>query len=118
MTNEIIIALLLAGWLFTVYLWLANRKIRQLKSSGYLLLDSALNHSRGGVYLIDLQGAFTYVNDEACRILGYSRDELLGMQVTDIDPDVSMDAVQAMHQQVLVEGYGVRDSRHGQKKCQ
>jgi len=118
MTNEIIIALLLAGWLFTVYLWLANRKIRQLKSSGYLLLDSALNHSRGGVYLIDLQGAFTYVNDEACRILGYSRDELLGMQVTDIDPDVSMDAVQAMHQQVLVEGYGVLESRHRRKNGQ
>jgi PAS domain S-box-containing protein len=39
-----------------------------------------------GYYEVSLAGAFTFVNDSLCRILGYSQDELLGMnnrQLTD-----------------------------------
>jgi diguanylate cyclase (GGDEF)-like protein/PAS domain S-box-containing protein len=32
-----------------------------------------------GYYEVDLQGNFTFVNDSICRQLGYSRDELMGM---------------------------------------
>jgi len=32
-----------------------------------------------GYYEVDLLGNYTYVNDAQCRILGYSRDELIGM---------------------------------------
>ena len=30
---------------------------------------------------------FCYVNDQACRSLGYGREELISMSVVDIDPD-------------------------------
>lgn len=36
---------------------------------------------------IDERGRFIYVNDAACYSLGYSRQELLGMSIFDIDPD-------------------------------
>ncbi len=42
-----------------------------------------------GAFLIDDDGRFLYVNGEASRSLGYSREELLRMGVPDIDPDVS-----------------------------
>jgi len=51
------------------------------------LVDFALGRVQEAAYLVDQQAAFHYVNDEACRALGYSREELLGMRVPDIDPD-------------------------------
>jgi diguanylate cyclase (GGDEF)-like protein/PAS domain S-box-containing protein len=32
-----------------------------------------------GYYEVDLNGNFTFVNDSICRLLGYSREELMGM---------------------------------------
>lgn len=52
------------------------------------LMDFALNQVCEAVYIIELANHnFISVNDEACRALGYSREELLGMNVLDIDPD-------------------------------
>ena len=50
------------------------------------LLSFALNTVREAAYLIDDSGRYHYVNDEGCRALGYTRAQLLGMSVTDIDP--------------------------------
>jgi PAS domain-containing protein len=30
------------------------------------------------------------VNEEACRVMGYTREELLGLGLLDIDPDFLM----------------------------
>ena len=51
------------------------------------LVDFALNHVREAAFLVDEQGAFHYVNDEACRVLDYPRDHLQRLQVMDIDGD-------------------------------
>lgn len=51
-----------------------------------LLKTFALEHIHEGVFLIDHNSHFQYVNQEACRYLGYSRAELLQMRVKDIDP--------------------------------
>jgi PAS domain S-box-containing protein len=52
-----------------------------------VVMDLALNEIHEAIYLIDKKGQFVYVNDEAVRALGYTRGELLGMGVPDIDPD-------------------------------
>jgi len=54
------------------------------------LLNFALNNVHDEAYLINEQARFEYINDETCRVLGYNREELLGMNVTDIDPDFSV----------------------------
>ncbi len=51
------------------------------------LMSFALNNVHEAAFLIDEHSRFQYVNEESCRILGYSRDELLGMGVADVDPD-------------------------------
>jgi len=38
-----------------------------------------LEEMEEGYYEVDIAGNFTFVNDAMCRILGYSRDELIGM---------------------------------------
>ena len=50
-------------------------------------VDFAMNQVHEGVYLVGDDARFLYVNDEATRALGYSREELLRMRVPDIDPD-------------------------------
>lgn len=54
----------------------------QLRMKGH-----ALDHSSEALYLVGEHGCFVYVNEQACRSLGYSREELLTMRVADIDPD-------------------------------
>jgi PAS domain S-box-containing protein len=46
-----------------------------------------LKNIEDGYYEVDLSGNFTFFNDSLCRMLGYSRDEMIGMgnqQYTDL----------------------------------
>jgi diguanylate cyclase (GGDEF)-like protein/PAS domain S-box-containing protein len=60
---------------------------RDRASRHLALVDFALNHVKEAAYLADAEGFFHYVNDEACRALGRTRDELLTMRVTDVDAE-------------------------------
>jgi PAS domain S-box-containing protein len=46
----------------------------------------AVDHTADAAFWMTEEGRFFYVNEAACRALGYSRDELLQMTVFDIDP--------------------------------
>ncbi len=51
------------------------------------LKEFALDQAHEAAYLMDEKGLhFLYVNEAACRALGYSRDELLVLSLQDIDP--------------------------------
>jgi PAS domain S-box-containing protein len=52
-----------------------------------ILLEYALNQVDEAAFLMNQLGGFEYVNDGAMRQLGYSREELLEMDVWDIDRD-------------------------------
>jgi PAS domain S-box-containing protein len=60
---------------------------RQRAEQDVALLSFALNNVREAALLIDDTARFHYVNDEACRVLGYTRAELLGMGIPDIDSE-------------------------------
>jgi len=47
----------------------------------------AIDHSSDAAFWIGSDARFVYVNEAAIRSLGYSKEELLGMTVHDIDPD-------------------------------
>jgi PAS domain S-box-containing protein len=44
-----------------------------------------------GIFLLDEKGNFLMVNSEICEMLGYSREELLGMSILDTYPKESRD---------------------------
>ena len=78
------------------------------------ILENALNQSHEGVYLLD--GArFLYVNDEACRALGYSREELLTMAVPDIDPDYPEERVALSQKRTREDGPRTFETNHRRK---
>ncbi|WP_295052475.1 histidine kinase dimerization/phosphoacceptor domain -containing protein [Sulfuricurvum sp.] len=47
----------------------------------------ALDNSADAIYWFTFDTRFFYVNDAACTMLGYTKDELLNMRLNDIDPD-------------------------------
>jgi PAS domain S-box-containing protein len=55
------------------------------------LLNLALDNVHEAAFLTNEDARFLYVNEESCRLLGYTRDELLRLGVADIDPDFPME---------------------------
>ena len=49
----------------------------------------AVKNMSDGVYLISKDARIVYVNPAACKQLGYTEKELLGMRIMDIDPHVT-----------------------------
>ncbi len=71
----------------------SNRDITRHKQAEQTvaLLSFALNNVREAALLIDENARFHFINEESCRVLGYTREELLAMAVADIDPDFPME---------------------------
>ena len=49
----------------------------------------SVESSPDAVFWMNAEGRFSYVNEQACRSLGYSRDELAQLHLWDIDADFS-----------------------------
>jgi len=64
---------------------------RVLRERALRFTQFAVDHASDEAYWIDKDAAFVYVNDAACKALGYRREELLRMKVADVDPDFPMD---------------------------
>ncbi|MBN1269329.1 MAG: PAS domain S-box protein [Kiritimatiellae bacterium] len=54
-------------------------------------MQFAIEHSADAVVWATPEGRFVYVNDAACRLAGYSREELLKMTVADLDVNATPD---------------------------
>jgi PAS domain S-box-containing protein len=59
---------------------------RHIAEAALRFTQFAIDHLGDMALWMNSSGRFTYVNDAACRLLGYSREELLTMSVPDIDP--------------------------------
>ncbi len=82
----------------------------QLTSSDFLL--SALDTTQDALYLIDADLQFHYVNKAACRMLGYSREELLQMGVLDIDPTITPETLAKLEKDAHDNVYPAFESVH------
>jgi PAS domain S-box-containing protein len=50
------------------------------------LLGEAVEHGPAAVFVADEYGQYVAVNQAACKLVGYEREELLGLRVTDLVP--------------------------------
>ncbi|MFD2113263.1 PAS domain S-box protein [Thiorhodococcus fuscus] len=53
------------------------------------LAEISIMRSADAVFWVTPDGRLMNVNEQACELLGYQRDELLGMGIWDIDPELS-----------------------------
>ncbi len=65
---------------------------RKLAEEKLLFTQFAVDHNADPTYCVRADGKICYVNEAACRTLGYSREELQSMVVPDISTDLSQDA--------------------------
>lgn len=68
-----------------------------------------------GFWLLDLNGKFIEVNDSLCRLLGYSREELLKLGIADIDGIESPEETIRHMKAVADTGFDCFESRHRRK---
>jgi PAS domain S-box-containing protein len=74
-----------------------------------------LNNLREAAFMVLSNGRFAYVNDEACSSLGYSRSELLALNVWDVDPDFQQGDLGDRWAKLEQEGKEVFEGRHRRK---
>ncbi|MRR07140.1 MAG: PAS domain S-box protein, partial [Deltaproteobacteria bacterium] len=82
------------------------------------LLSFALNRVHEAAYLIDGEGRFLYVNDEACSSLDYFHDELVGLTVANVDLDHPMALWPEHWNELKTNGSLTFESRHRRKNGQ
>ena len=79
------------------------------------LTQFALEHASVPAFYIDKDARIRYVNEQACRGLGYSREELLHMAIPDLDPHFPHSRWGDHWEQLKKEGYLRFESEHRRK---
>ncbi len=64
------------------------------------LMQFSIDHAADAAFYIRSDGNFCYVNEAACRLLGYSRNELLRINIHDIEPELTAQKWQLQWQDV------------------
>jgi PAS domain S-box-containing protein len=76
----------------------SEEKLRESEKRFRLLVE----HSKDAFFLHDLDGKILDVNQHACESLGYTREELLGLSIQDIDEGVTADRHKERWQQMVL----------------
>ncbi|MDT8376291.1 MAG: PAS domain S-box protein [Mariprofundaceae bacterium] len=79
------------------------------------LTQFSLEHAPDAVYWMEPSGQFLYVNEMACRTLGYTHEELLSMGVEDIDPSMPDGVPPKMAQATKEVGISRIETQHRAK---
>lgn len=79
------------------------------------LTQLSVDKAADAVQWIAPDGRFIYVNEEACRSLGYSREELLTMSVWDINPERTPEIFQKRWQMLKQQKAWLFETRHRTK---
>jgi two-component system sensor histidine kinase/response regulator len=104
--REAVKTALLLGGFFLLSIgaaWLIRRGWQQHLDDGASLLASEarfrtyVESAPEGIFVADAQGRYVEVNPAACRLVGYSQEELLGMSIPDLTPD----GAESAHRQTL-----------------
>ncbi len=88
---------------------------RRKKEHALQLTQFAVDRAADAIFWMGPDARFFYVNDEACRSLGYSREELLSMTVHDIDPNFPEEVWPAHWEQIKQRGSFTIESSHSAK---
>ncbi len=68
-----------------------------------------------GFWITDFFGRILDANESVCRMLGYARTELIGMNIRDIDADESPNEIAARTREMKETGHGRFQARHRRK---
>jgi PAS domain S-box-containing protein len=87
-----------------------QRSLRAMQQMQY-----SIDHAADAVLWNDEQGRFVYVNQSACKSLGYEQEELLGLTVFDINPALRPERWGDRWDEVRTAGAITVESEHRRK---
>jgi len=79
------------------------------------LLKHSIDVHYDGAYWIDGNARLVYVNDAACKSLGYERGELIGKSLLDVNVAATPEAMQKVWERIQKGGYFLGESVHRRK---
>ncbi len=80
------------------------------QESRLLMTQYAVDHFTDSSIWLDSNGKIQYVNDRACQVLGYTREELLSMSIWTLDPQYPPDRYREIWQSVKKGGRAYLES--------
>lgn len=89
-------------------LQIAIKRAEKSEAQARDILQTAMD----GFWLIDLQGRLKEVNEVACKMLGYNRQEMLSMSIADIEENETMDNIKEHLLKVTENGQDRFESKH------
>ena len=87
-----------------------KRAIEQLE-----MLKVSIDNNFDAAFWMDTNNQFVFVNDTACRVLGYAREELLGQPVNLVAPKATPQVLDEVWRQLRSTGFFNRESVHRRK---
>ncbi len=67
------------------------------------------------VHWLSPEGEIIYVNESVCERNGYTKEEMVGMRMCDLDPELSPEAWRSHWHEIKERGYAVFESSHRTK---
>jgi len=78
-------------------------------------LQSILKTALDGFWMINLKGKLLEVNDSYCKMVGYTREELLKMSISDLEAAENPEEVAQHIAKIIEQGHASFESRHRRK---
>jgi len=72
----------------------------------------AIEASGDGYWILDLEGNFVEVNDSYCRMMGFSRDEVMTMSIADFEAVANTTQIQGQLRRIMAVGQENFETRH------
>ncbi|MBK8018753.1 MAG: PAS domain S-box protein [Betaproteobacteria bacterium] len=80
------------------------------------MLSAIFSHAGDGIDLVDVETlAILEVNDAACQMMGYTRDEYVRLSVTDIQPDFDAAQLHGVISRIVAKGSASFPGQHRRK---
>ncbi len=92
-----------------------RKKAEEILRNSHEALRSIQETTHDGFWSFNKQGAFLDVNPAYCKMSGYTREELLRMQISDLEANESSDEIQARLKRIIEKGHDQFQSRHRRK---
>ncbi|MEY3445449.1 MAG: hypothetical protein RIR45_204 [Pseudomonadota bacterium] len=74
--------------------------------------EKAIASTSDGFWVLNADGRFMDVNPGYCRMLGYSREELLAMSIADLEAVATLQQIQAQIARIVEKGHERFETRH------